>query len=311
MRVVLVDPSRAVQHALTALVAHDGHEVVALCDGQSALACIRADASACVLLTSVQLPDISGLELCAAARAIAGSRRAIFIIVMSSSEDFALAVKALDTGADDFIHKPPIPEELRARLRAADRVTAMQRELIRYATTDSLTGLLTRRAFFEEAARLLELTKSGHPLAAILLDIDHFKSVNDSYGHETGDAVLIQVAATAKVISDGVVGRLGGEEFCMLVRGTMRSAVERAESMRSALTDLIVSKWNGGTVTCSFGVAEWQHGESIDALLGRADIGMYRAKNSGRDHVIAIESVECDEEHLDTGGVIRAGTGHR
>jgi DNA-binding response OmpR family regulator len=111
MRVVLVDPSRAIQHAMTDMVVQDGHEVVAFCEGLKALEHLKLDKSARALVTSIQLPDVSGLELCVAARQLAGSRRALFIIVMSSSEDFGQVVRALDNGADDFVRKPPLAEE--------------------------------------------------------------------------------------------------------------------------------------------------------------------------------------------------------
>jgi DNA-binding response OmpR family regulator len=141
MRVVLVDPSRAVRRAMTELIAEGGHQVLPFGEGKAALECISSDDAVDALITSVQLADISGLQLCAAARKLAGSRRALFIIVMSSTEDYGLVIQALDNGADDFIRKPPFPEELRARLRAADRLSLVQRDLIKYATTDFLTGL--------------------------------------------------------------------------------------------------------------------------------------------------------------------------
>ena len=152
MRIVLVDPSRAVQRAMTGLIAEGGHEVVAFADGLQALSRMTQDGEVRALITSTQPLNISGIELCAAARKLSGTRRALHVILMSSTDDYYLAVTALDNGADDFIHKPPNPDELRARLRLADRVTSMKQQLIQYATTDSLTGLLNRRAFFAAAA---------------------------------------------------------------------------------------------------------------------------------------------------------------
>ena len=99
------------------------------------------------LMTSAELPTMSGIDLFRSARALAGIRRPLYILLMSSSDEHNRLVQALDNGADDFIRKPPVAEELRARLRTADRVTSMQQELFRFATTDFLTGLLNRRAF--------------------------------------------------------------------------------------------------------------------------------------------------------------------
>src|SRR5262245_8156296 len=123
------------------------------------------------MITSSQPISISGIELCSAARKLSGSRRALHVILMSSTDDYYLAVTALDNGADDFIHKPPNPDELRARLRLADRVTAMKQQLIQYATTDSLTSLNNRRAFFDSAIDLRRATVGKRPLSGIMFDI--------------------------------------------------------------------------------------------------------------------------------------------
>ena len=117
------------------------------------------------------------------ARSLASLRRPLYIIVMSSSDDKHHIVSALDHGADDFISKPPIPEELSARLRAADRVTSMQRELIHNATTDFLTGVLNRRAFFEMAEHVCSRAQTGAPLSAIMCDIEDRKSTRLNSSH--------------------------------------------------------------------------------------------------------------------------------
>jgi two-component system, cell cycle response regulator len=291
MRIVLVDPSRAVQRAMRDLIAQGGHEVLSFYEGQKALDCIKTDVEVRAVITSVQLPDISGLEVCSAARRLVGSRRPLFIIVMSSTEDFGLVVKALDNGADDFIPKPPMVEELRARLRAADRLTSMQCELIKYATTDSLTGLLNRRAFLEDASEACAIADVNSPVSTILFDIDHFKSINDSHGHEAGDVVLATVGTAAKMVANGTVGRLGGEEFCILERCDLADAVELAEALRTSVKNLKFSKGDLRSITCSFGIAEWEAGDTIDRLLRRADIAMYEAKSLGRDRVVAADQV--------------------
>src|ERR1043166_2677378 len=214
MRIVLVDPSRLVQRAMTELIIAGGHEVVAFADGLQALEYIRQSDDVRALITSTQPHGISGIELCAAARKLGGARRALHVVLMSSTDDFYLAVAALDNGADDFIHKPPIPDELRARLRLADRVTAMKQQLIQHAPTARLTNLLNRRAFFEGAAEMCRAADAGKAaLSAIMFDIDHFKKINDTFGHDMGHAVLAAVGAQTKM-ADGLAGRLGGEEFC-------------------------------------------------------------------------------------------------
>jgi two-component system, cell cycle response regulator len=306
MRIALVDPSRAVQRIMTEYIACGEHDVLTFCEGQRALDCIRTDDSVRALITSVQLSDISGIELCAAARILAGSRRALFIIVMSSTEDYGLVVKALDNGADDFIRKPPFAEELRARIRAADRLTMMQRELIKLANTDSLTGLLNRRAFFERAAEACRAAEAGKALSAVIFDIDRFKFINDTRGHEAGDAVLRNLGAITSTAAE-IVGRLGGEEFCLLQHCEHADAVDIAENLRRSIAALQIPQWQGLAITCSFGVAEWKRGDTIDSLLRRADLALYEAKSRGRDRVVGSDTFNLSRQHDGWRRITRSG----
>ena len=305
MRIALVDPSRAIQRAMTELIVPGEYEVLAFSEGQKALDCIGADDSVRALITSVQLADISGIQLCAHARKLVGSRRPLFIMVMSSTDDYGLVVQALDNGADDFIRKPPFPEELRARLRAADRLTLMQRDLIKYATTDSLTGLLNRRAFFDDAAEACKGADSASPLSAIIFDIDQFKRINDTYGHQTGDVVLASLGAAVRTASSGIIGRLGGEEFCLLQSCDLTDAVEVAENIRRSIKTLRFTQPEPFGITCSFGVAEWERGDTIDRILRRADMAMYEAKNTGRDRVVASDTFALTDQHEQWRGIAR------
>jgi diguanylate cyclase (GGDEF)-like protein len=281
------------------------HEVVAFGDGRKALDFIGADRDVRALVTSAELGPMTGVELCAAARSLAGAQRALYILLMSSNDDFHLVVKALDHGADDFIHKPPYAEELRARLRAADRFTAMQQELIRHASTDFLTGLLNRRAFFGRGNAALADAKTGKPLSVVLFDIDHFKKINDQHGHETGDHVLQGVAAEAKTV-DPQAGRLGGEEFCLLARCDLADAIDIADDLRHAIRSLRFGRERQIAVTSSFGVAEWEAGDTIDQVLRRADVALYEAKRTGRDRVVATDTFVVTQDHDRWRSVARA-----
>jgi two-component system, cell cycle response regulator len=308
MRIVLVDQRRTIVRIVSELVQADGHEVLGFTDGRKALACLGSDADIRALIASVQLESLSGIELCAAARQLAGTRRPLYIMLMSSSDDRDIVVQALDRGADDFIHKPPDVEELRARLRLADRVTSMQRELIRYGTTDSLSGLLNRREFFQRAAATQKQAATGTAVSAIMLDIDHFKDVNDLQGHDVGDRVIVAVAAQV-VVLDAVSGRLGGEEFCLLVEHDLARALAVAEELRKAISKLRFDV-NGAAVgvTASLGVAQWEPGDTIDRLLRRADVALYQAKNGGRNCVMAAQSDAEGQFSSRWRSVVRAGS---
>ena len=306
MRIVLVDPSRAVQRIMTSMIEQGQHEVVAFGDGRAALDLIGSNKDVRALITSAELGRMTGVELCAAARSLAGAQRALYILLMSSNDDFHLVVKALDHGADDFIHKPPYAEELRARLRAADRFTAMQQELIRHASTDFLTGLLNRRAFFDSAAAACREAKAGHPFSVIMFDIDHFKRVNDEYGHELGDHVLQGVAAEA-MTNDAIAGRLGGEEFCLLARCSLAEAFDMADDLRHSIRSLRFGRERQIAITSSFGVAEWESGDTIDQVLRRADVALYEAKRAGRDRVVASDTFVVTQDHDAWRNVARTG----
>lgn len=306
MRVVLVDPSRTVRRIVTQLIEQDQHEVRPFSDGRKALDYIKADPDVRALITCAEPIAMPGINLCSEARALASDFRPLYILLMSSIDDRLMLVKALDNGADDFIHKPPVAEELRARLRAADRVTLMQRELIQHATTDYLTGALNRRAFFETAKKACDRAATGKPLSAVMIDIDHFKSVNDTYGHHVGDGVLRNMAKEL-LLSGYVVGRLGGEEFCILVPNPILDAIEVAEDLRKSTSSLSFAAESGNlSVTCSCGVAEWESGETIDRLLRRADMALYEAKHRGRNRVIAADTFTISKSHEEWPGIARS-----
>jgi diguanylate cyclase (GGDEF)-like protein len=287
MRVVLVDPSRTMRMFVTRLLAARDYDVRPFADGPQALDYLRADPDASALITSGELGAMTGLELCWEARLIANPGRPLYVIVMSSSVDKHRLGEALDAGADDFIGKPPVADELYARLRAAERMGAMQRELVRLASIDPLTDVYNRRAFFEAAHALIE--RPGR-VCAIMLDIDHFKRINDVFGHDVGDEVISAVARTAA--ADGaVIGRLGGEEFALLLDDlSLGDAITAAERLRAAVAALTFETAKGPlTLTCSFGVSDWQAGDSIDQVLKRADVALYAAKTGGRNRVVATD----------------------
>jgi diguanylate cyclase (GGDEF)-like protein len=273
----------------------DGHVITTFVDGRSALDFIKSNLDANVLITSAELDTMSGLELCWEIRLLSGYDRAIYIILMSSNSEQKQLVSAVDGGADELIRKPLVAAEVHARLRSADRMLRLQGQLIRLARTDSLTGVLNRRAFFDEGQRLCrKATHAARPVA-IMFDVDHFKRVNDQFGHDVGDQVLRAIGQ--EVPCEGaIVGRLGGEEFAILLTDSgLAAGADLADSFRRKFAAHSFDTSPGTTsITCSFGVTEWQAGESVDQLLKRADTALYRTKNEGRNRVVSAEPAPVD-----------------
>jgi diguanylate cyclase (GGDEF)-like protein len=307
MRVVLVNPRRATAKFVRRLLEARDHEVKVFADGVQALACVKTDAGVGALITSAEPLSISGLELCWEARLMSTSQRPIYVMMMSAATGDRMLVEALDSGADDFLIEPPFAEELYARLRAAERFAAMQRELVRLATTDPLTGMLNRRAFFERANDLCTRAAAGEALSAIMMDVDHFKRVNDVHGHKAGDDALCAVAGAVMTEGGAIAGRLGGEEFALLLGGnTMAESIALAERLRSRISALKIETAKATiALTCSFGVSEWRSGDTIDRLLKRADVALYKAKLGGRNRVLAGHSVEAPQAYREAGRPVR------
>ena len=308
MRLALVDPSRTTRLIVTRMLEARGHEVVPFSDEREALAHIAADPCIEALITSAELKHISGVELCWETRLLATDKRPIYVLMMSTQYDHRSLIEALDSGADDFIGKPPLAEELYARLRAAERIASMQRELIRLATTDPLTGLCNRCGFFERATEACARTAPPDgSLSAIILDIDNFKQINDSYGHETGDEAIC-ACARAAFLHGAVVGRLGGDEFALLLeQQTLPQAVEVAKDLRLRLAEKPFDTGKDRiTLTWSVGVGEGKPGDTVDQILARADAALYKAKLGGRNRVVGAPAGVLTRSAIATNGLARA-----
>lgn len=290
MRVMLVEPSKVGLKLMARMIEDMGHSVCGFFDGEEALRHMHQDATLDVVMTSFEIPGISGIQLCWEARIIANKGRPIYVIAMSSSNDTTHLVEALDSGADDFIRKPPDGIELEARLRAAERLNQARRELVRWATHDALTSLLNRRAYFNLAE---EMIHGGGHLSLLMFDIDHFKSINDTYGHNGGDLILVAIARGLWAHA-GRAARVGGEEFAILLPGATESdASETAEQLRRTIEGMSVTLPSGSksSVTISLGVAQHIPGEDVDDWMKRADDALNAAKDEGHNRVVLASQI--------------------
>lgn len=252
------------------------------------------------------MPEMDGTEFLTRFREIDGLRD-IPVVVITAAEQKEALYSALQAGANDFLRKPVDDLELIARANNMLQLRARQLELAEanerlliLATTDSLTGLSNRRHFLEKLSEEISRTQRyGRPCAVAMVDADHFKAVNDTYGHEVGDRVLKQLSnlMSGEVRDVDCVGRLGGEEFAILlpetnVEGGKVFCERLLNSIRGAEVDL---GENTLRYTVSIGLTEVCKGEvKTDVILNRADEALYVAKESGRDRV-AVHEMRCPE----------------
>ena len=282
LRIAVVDQDRRAQESIRRIVAARGDDVLAFATPSDALAGINGNPKIDVLITSSGGEPLSGVALCRKARRRANAQRPIYLLVMSPAGDRKAKIEALDCGADDVIEKPPDDDELLAKLRIAERSVALQRS----ATTDYLSGVRNRGAFFGEASEACREAGVAGPLAVILMDVDRLKEINDRHGHFVGDAAIRAVADAAQV--DGaIVGRLGGDEFSILLRGHgLAEAADFAAGVQQRLAKVKLETGQGTReVTCSLGIAQFQPGDTIDDLMKRADLTLYRAKEEGGNRI--------------------------
>ena len=284
MRVVLLASLHRSGEAIGALLEARGHEVLHFCEAKRALEQLGADPAASAFIVLDSGNSERAIETCWDARLLASFERPIYIGLVARPMPSQAIVEALDCGADDVLQMPLSSDELYARLRSAERMNQMQLKLVRMATRDALTGLLNRSAFFSQAGSICR--EGAGPLAAIMMDVDHFKAVNDEYGHAAGDTALKSIAQCLGQQA-GIAARLGGEEFVLLLPGaSLERARDMAEEARRAIAAREIDiDGRRLRATCSFGVAVAEPGAHIDDVLRRADAALYAAKRDGRDRV--------------------------
>lgn len=291
VNVVVVESSRVMARAVANLLAQRGHEAALFTDSTQALAHVRAHEDVDAVLTGLETSPLDGFETCWALRLIANAGRPLYVIAMSSLAHTRSLSEVLDAGADDFISKPLIAEELHARLRAAERMTRMQRALWHQALKDPLSGLLNRRAFLERVAHWSQDSELPGSIGLILADLDHFKQINDCHGHACGDEAIRRVGAVCQDCAqgyDGVAARFGGEEFILALPGrSAGNCASIAQSLRRNVAAVTFCSGSGATITLSgsFGVAVINQGEAVDNAIKRADEALYAAKAGGRNRV--------------------------
>jgi len=246
-----------------------------------------------LIIMDIQMPEMTGHEAMRILQTRENTRQIPVIFLTGSFQESEDVVKGLELGAVEYVMKPIHDPVFLARVKVMLRLKAQQERILQLSLHDPLTECYNRRFLMQRLKEEFNRSnRSRHPVAGIMMDIDHFKSVNDSFGHEAGDQVLVKVASALKVSirTYDVLARYGGEEFFILLPNTdLDSAAVIAERMRRLL-ELVAMDTGRGTVhiTASFGVAALD-GEDLagdpDVLLRMSDDALYRAKRAGRNRV--------------------------
>jgi two-component system cell cycle response regulator len=292
--VLVAESSAEIREDLLRRLAERGNRVAGAGEAEEALALVAREAPDVILLDH-ELAGVGGMEVLDRLRAH-DELAAMPVIMLTGASEHDLMLEALRRGAHDYLRKPFDPAELDARVLAALRVKRLHdalldanRRLARQALTDDLTGLANRRHGGRQLEREVALcVRHGRLLALLRVDIDHFKPINDSHGHEAGDQVLVEVARRLErgVRGGDELARWGGDEFVAILPGTDKAgALRAAERLRAEVSaTTIAAAGQELAVTISVGWAHWA-GDTPDDLLARADRALYRAKDAGRDTV--------------------------
>ncbi len=300
MRILIADDSNVSRHLLESIVKKWGYQVITTADGNQAWEVLQQPDAPRMAILDWMMPGLTGPEVCERVRN-KGVEPYTYILLLTSKTQKEDVIEGMTAGADDYVVKPFDQQELNVRLRAGRRIIDLQDELLkaqealRYqATHDALTGVTNRGRISEILAK--SVAETG-PLGVIMLDLDKFKTVNDTFGHAAGDAVLV---ATAQRLSDAlsekdVLGRYGGEEFLVVSRRPPEEMRAFAESLREQLAGAPVEI--GAlrlSVTASFGVANRNdsgvaHG---NILIKAADDALYEAKKLGRNRVVVAAALK-------------------
>jgi two-component system, cell cycle response regulator len=294
--IIVVDDNADKLGLLEAALTLAGYSVTTATDGVEALAAIESFQPDLVI-TDVMMPRMNGYELAQRIRANPATKFIPVIMQTAAGRRTEDLRRASEVGALGYITDPTDLDLLLARTRTLLEFKAYLDVCEEAAFTDHLTGLANRRRFERQLEREVNRTQRlGHPFALLMLDVDHFKRLNDNFGHQAGDEAIRRIGKVLQAGTRGidVAARIGGEEFAVILVETGQvEGVEVAERLRLAIQSLELQQ--GGQMTASFGVAECPaSAQTASEIVRAADVALYRAKGNGRNQVVSFESVKSN-----------------
>lgn len=309
MRILVAEDDPVSRRLLEATLNKWGYQVIACSDGISAIQALQRPDAPSLALLDWMMPGMDGVQVCRELRQ-GICEPYTYVLLLTAKNQRSDIITGLEAGADDYIIKPFDANELRMRLRAGRRILDLQAELIfareelrDQATRDSLTRLWNRAAIFDILQSELGRARRGDAsVSVILADLDHFKRINDTYGHLVGDAVLRETASRMRsaVRPYDEIGRYGGEEFLLVLPncGT-DAAVALGERLQKAISEEAIILDEGAIpITLSLGVATSEATIDMHEFLAAADAALYRAKDNGRNRLELAYQTDSNNREL-------------
>jgi len=288
--VLVVDDSMVFRKQMQKLLENMFYNVITVAHGEEALGILETKPNITLVLTDYHMPVMDGLELTYEIRK-EHDKNSLGILAVSSNTESEINALFLKTGANDFIIKPFSKEEFSCRINNTIEALENIQIVTNHANRDYLTGLYNRRFFFETMSDYeAEIQETGEKFAVAMIDIDHFKKINDTHGHDIGDKIIIALSEILRTSTNhrDVVARFGGEEFCMVLKNINRySAYDIFERIRGEIEKFSfpLEKEQFLKFTVSIGVT-MNSDEPLEDTINTADMMLYKAKNSGRNQVV-------------------------
>ncbi|PNV82047.1 MAG: diguanylate cyclase response regulator [Sulfurimonas sp.] len=288
--VLVIDDSMVFRKQMQSMLENMFFRVIAVAHGEEALGILNTNPNISLVLTDYHMPVMNGLELTTEIRKTY-TKTDLAIIVISSDKDEDTTALFLKNGANDYIKKPFSKEEFSCRINNSIEALENIQEITNHTNRDFLTGLYNRRYFFANASKYFEDAMSNsEPFAIAMIDIDHFKKINDTYGHDTGDKAIVDLAdiLRSSVSSDDIVARFNGEEFCVLLKNvSTQKALKILEKIKENVGRHVTLSEKNEEIkfSVSIGVAT-THDEDLNASVNEADMMLYNAKQNGRNQIV-------------------------